>query len=286
MRSCLALLIPALVLSSAHAATAVQSCDGSGQSGASLSAEEAAFSAHASRQDECFASGHGGVSGRSTYPYTIRQVVDAPLDFASCPDGEMYAAIEYRSIRFEGDEGIVLYNDFACVPYGSVDPEPVTPPASGTVWDVVRESLPMPVVRLSPGEKGLVGLETWFWADPAADGLQPVDHDGDAATLPRWGLTLTAEVVGIATTATVWIDEYRWTVDDGLTLTSTRPGTEEQPAAAHTYQRKGERPLVAATVWRGSWESPLGGGTLGPAELAGTPHPYVVHEIRAVPADG
>ncbi|MDP8961727.1 MAG: hypothetical protein M3N32_08960 [Actinomycetota bacterium] len=55
---------------------------------------------------------------------------------------------------------------------------PCTPRAS----TLGARRLPRPAVSVNPGQRGLTGLETFFWYDDStADRLEPVDHDGSPA---------------------------------------------------------------------------------------------------------
>ncbi len=158
---------------------------------------------------------------------------------------------------------------------------------------IVREALPTPDVDVSPHRDGLTGLETYLWyADDGASALEPVDHDGDPSTPPRWGLQVTASQGPVTVTATAYIAEYRWTIEgpESRVLVASVPGSESDPAARYTFGHRGDYTLVSSVTWAGvyRWSSAAGAGgsgQLAPVAKDSAARPYHVREARAVPVD-
>ncbi len=153
---------------------------------------------------------------------------------------------------------------------------------------ILRGQLPVPSVARDPYVDGLVNLETYFWY--AGGTLQPVDHDGDAATpaVPGWSGTVTQD--GVTVSATLYVSRFSWEVEPGVTVGSSRAGSAEDPAASYVYSTTGTYELVASTTWAGSYSWSVAGeaggsGTLAGVTLASPPEPFRVREVRAVPAD-
>lgn len=158
-----------------------------------------------------------------------------------------------------------------------------------SVTEEVRKRLPAPSLSVSPDAGGITGMETWFWYDHAPENLTAVDSDDDGAP-DRPGYELDLTIAGNTVSATVWPSGYRWHVDDGATLTSTRPGSEDDPAVTYDYEVKGQRLITVEVVWTGWWEQRTAagglvtGGSFQPFTMSGA-HPYTVREVKAEPAD-
>ena len=154
---------------------------------------------------------------------------------------------------------------------GCVNPgELVQVPTTEEILSIFRSQyIPRPVVRLSPGQRGLTGLATWYWYSGGAD------------------VSVGFGVGGFAITASARATDFRWSTGDGTVLTSATPGSPEAPAAQHVYRTKSASyPVSLSMVWTGryTWSGfgDSGSGPLGPVTVTGEPHPYPVAEVRSV----
>jgi hypothetical protein len=154
---------------------------------------------------------------------------------------------------------------------GCVNPgELVQVPTVGEILSIFRsQSIPTPVVGLSPGVRGLTGLETRFWYPGASD------------------VSVGFGIRGFSITAAARATTFRWSTGDGLVLQSGRAGTPAAPSARHTYRTKsGGYPVSLSTVWAGTYTwsgfGDSGSGSLGPVTVTGEIHPYPVAEVRSV----
>jgi hypothetical protein len=143
-------------------------------------------------------------------------------------------------------------------------------PTAEEILSIFRSQyIPRPVVRLSPGQRGLTGLATWYW------------YSGGADVSVGFGAN------GFAITASAKATSFRWSTGDGSVLTSPGPGSPESPAAQHVYRTKSAAyPVSLSMVWTGryTWSGfgDSGSGPLGPVTVTGEPHPYPVAEVRSV----
>jgi hypothetical protein len=154
---------------------------------------------------------------------------------------------------------------------GCVNPgELVQVPTTEEILSIFRSQyIPKPIVRLSPGQRGLTGLQTWYW------------YSGSANVSVGFGSG------GFAITASAAADHFRWSTGDGSVLTSPRPGSPATPAAQHVYRTKSAGyPVSLSMVWTGryTWSGfgDSGSGPLGPVTVTGATHPYPVAEVRSV----
>ena len=155
--------------------------------------------------------------------------------------------------------------------FGCVNPSVlVQVPTAGEILSIFRSQyIPRPVVRLSPGQLGLTGLETWYW------------YSGGADVSVGFGAR------GFAITASATATSFRWSTGDGSVLTSPTPGNAAAPAAQHVYRTKSAGyPVSLSMVWTGryTWSGfgDSGSGPLGPVTVTGETHPYPVAEVRSV----
>jgi hypothetical protein len=143
-------------------------------------------------------------------------------------------------------------------------------PTAEEVLNIFRSQyIPKPVVRLSPGQGGLTGLETWYW------------YSGGANVSVGFGAG------GFAITAEASAANFRWSTGDGSVLTSSKAGSPGAPAASHVYRTKNAGyPVSLSMVWTGryTWSGfgDSGSGPLGPVTVTGETHPYPVAEVRSV----
>src|SRR6266498_224177 len=154
---------------------------------------------------------------------------------------------------------------------GCVNPgELVQVPTAEEILSIFRSQyIPRPVVRLSPGQRGLTGLATWYW------------YSGGADVSVGFGAR------GFAITASATATNFRWSTGDGSVLTSPTPGSPTAPAAQHVYSTEiARRPVSLSMVWTGryTWSGfgDSGSGPLGPVTVTGEIHPYPVAEVRSV----
>jgi hypothetical protein len=148
------------------------------------------------------------------------------------------------------------------------NPAPPLPPTPQEVWAVTP--LPRPTVHVNPDTPGLVGLEAWYWADPAAG---PVSA---TVVIRGYVVNVTARAVGW------WWD----TGDSSSRLYSSTPGSRQHPAAEHPYTRQGGYDVTAGVRWQADFTMTFGGVVidsrpLGTATATAT-EPYAVDEIEAV----
>jgi hypothetical protein len=155
---------------------------------------------------------------------------------------------------------------FGCVNPGVL----VRVPSVGEILSIFRSRyIPSPVVGLSPGERGLTGLQTWYWYPGNSD------------------VSVGFDIRGFAITASAQATTYRWSTGDGAVLQSGRAGGPTAPSAYHTYGTKSSGyPVSLSMVWAGTYAwsgfGDSGGGPLGPVTVTGDIHPYPVAEVRSV----
>jgi len=154
---------------------------------------------------------------------------------------------------------------------GCLQPADLTEvPTPGEVLDALRvTNIPEPKVSLSPGGHGLTGLQTWYWFDGPGQANVGLDIRG---------FSVTAEAKATA---------YHWSTGDGISYSSTVPGSQAAPAARHIYNRRSRSYAVTLDMtWSGSYTwtylNDAGSETLGPVTVAGAPQPYPVNEVRSV----
>jgi hypothetical protein len=154
---------------------------------------------------------------------------------------------------------------------GCVNPgELVQVPSVGEILSVFRsQHIPTPVMGLSPGQRGLTGLQTWYW------------YPGTSDVSVGFGIR------GFVITAAAKATTYRWSTGDGNVLQSSRPGSPAAPSAEHTYRTKSSGyPVSLSMVWAGTYTwsgfGDSGSGSLGPVTVTGETHPYPVAEVRSV----
>jgi hypothetical protein len=148
--------------------------------------------------------------------------------------------------------------------------ELVQVPTAEEILSIFRSQyIPRPRVDLSPGRRGLTGLETWFW------------YPGESNVSVGFGTG------GFAITASARATGFRWSTGDGAVLASGRAGSESSPAARYVYRTKSAGyPVSLSMVWTGryTWSGfgDSGSGPLGPVTVTGETHPYPVAEVRSV----
>jgi hypothetical protein len=162
-------------------------------------------------------------------------------------------------------------NDQIPLGLGCMNPgELVQVPTAEEILSIFRSQyIPKPVVRLSPGQRGLTGLGTWYW------------YSGSSAVSVGFGTN------GFAITASARAAGFRWSTGDGAVLTSRSAGSPTAPAAQHVYRTKSAGyPVSLSMVWTGryTWSGfgDSGSGPLRPVTVTGATQPYPVTEVRSV----
>jgi len=142
-------------------------------------------------------------------------------------------------------------------------------PTQGEILDALRSrGIPVPIASLSPGTRGLTGLQTWFW----------FDGPGQA--------DVGVSIRGFSVAAQAKATTYHWSTGDGGSYLTGEKGADRAPAATHIYDRKGSYAVSLDMTWVGgyTWSGfgDAGAGDLGPVTLEGAPQPYPVNEVRSV----
>ena len=180
------------------------------------------------------------LSGRQAPSPTFwraRSILSSPEGICRTADGG--AGTPYVHELIDRATGAVLETrpGIVCVP---VDQDPAAPaapaaPAPPTEQEILEVTPIEPVViRVNPAGRGLTGLASWFWLDDPGVVQTSVDLDG-------WHVEGTARV-----------DRWVWRVGDA-TYTTTRPGTEAEPAVEHTFERLGTVEVSVERAWTGSY---------------------------------
>jgi hypothetical protein len=225
--------------------------------------------------------GGGGATGAPVTGRAIRYIRLGPLAgctpliFASNGVDQWFGSGGNPTVNTERVEVVSVNrqnpSDQVPLGLGCVNPvELVQVPTVGEILSVFRsQHIPTPVVGVSPGERGLTGLQTWFW------------YPGGAEVAVGFGIR------GFAITASARATTFRWSTGDGLVLQSGRAGSPDAPSAVHTYRTKSSGyPVSLSMVWAGtySWSGfgDSGSGSLGPVTVTGDIHPYPVAEVRSV----
>ncbi len=124
-----------------------------------------------------------------------------------------------------------------CVPFAAgaaTDAPPAAPvvpqpPTIGEIWRAV--ALAEPPLGVSPDGRGVTGLPTWVWTANAVPTTVAVTLDG-------YTISGTARVAGYA----MFSGEGPWE-------RSRVPGSADEPAVTHTYEKTGTYRVGVATIW-------------------------------------
>jgi PKD repeat protein len=154
---------------------------------------------------------------------------------------------------------------YAGCPRVSVPGAPV-PPSVAQVRDAV--GIPDPTIATNPQTKTLSGMRTDYWY------TGPTER------------AVTVTLNGFTVTATAHATSYRWQFGDGAEVTTTQPGSQEQPAATHAYRHRGDTTITLTVTWTGTFTFTgpggiTGGGDLGAQDFTST-RPLVVEEVQPV----
>jgi hypothetical protein len=141
-----------------------------------------------------------------------------------------------------------------------------TPPSVAQVRDAV--GIPDPTIATNPQPKTLSGMRTDYWY------TGPTER------------TVTVTLNGFTVTAAAHATSYRWQFGDGAEVTTTQPGSPQQPAATHAYQHRGDKTITLTVTWTGTFTFTgpggiTGGGDLGAQDFTST-RPIVVEEVQPV----
>jgi len=221
--------------------------------------------------------GGGPLAGRALqYVRLGAQPQCTPVSFQAPPGIQAwFGTAQQPSLETESVEVVSVnrQNPTDQVPlgFGCVNPAVlVQVPTAGEILSIFRSQyIPRPQVRLSPGLRGLTGLETWYW------------YPGGSNVSVGFGAR------GFAITASARATGFRWSTGDGAVLTSGRAGSDTAPAARHVYRTKSAGyPVTLSMVWTGryTWSGfgDSGSGPLGPVTVTGGTQPYPVAEVRSV----
>lgn len=183
--------------------------------------------------------------------------------------------------------GVSLIPDFWGEPAKDTPQQPDTPTPEQLAQQAVEQLvLPKPVIRMSPHADAaqVVGVPTWLWIDAAL--WRPVSK--------------TANVPGMAVTATATPKRVVWSTGDGATVECAGPGTPysrtfapeaDSPDCGHVFRRSSagradEAFTVTATMtWDVVWH---GGGQGGrfPGLRTAAQIPVKVTEVQALVRTG
>lgn len=144
-----------------------------------------------------------------------------------------------------------------------------TPTREEVLAALDQDLIAQPQMNSSPGNRGLTGMESWFWT--SSDG-----HAEVAINLRGFTVQATADA------------KFHWsTGDDGSYETGTG-GTPQNPAVRHIYNSKSPGTGYNVTldmIWEGEYNwfgfGDAGAGQLGPVTRGGT-RSYPVNEVRSV----
>jgi hypothetical protein len=154
---------------------------------------------------------------------------------------------------------------YAGCPRVSVPGAP-TPPSVAQVRDAV--GIPDPTIATNPQPKTLSGMRTDYWY------TGPTER------------AVTVTLNGFTVTATAHATSYRWQFGDGAEVTTTQPGTPQEPATTHAYQHRGDTTITLTVTWTGTFTFTgpggiTGGGDLGAQDFTSS-RPIVVEEVQPV----
>jgi hypothetical protein len=132
-----------------------------------------------------------------------------------------------------------------------------------------QDIIARPQMNSSPGNRGLTGMESWFWT--SSDG-----HAGVAINLRGFTVQATADA------------KFHWSTGDDGNYETGSGGTPQNPAVRHVYNSKSPGSGYNVTldmIWEGEYNwfgfGDAGAGQLGPVTRSGT-RSYPVNEVRSV----
>jgi hypothetical protein len=144
-----------------------------------------------------------------------------------------------------------------------------TPTREEVLAALDQDILAQPRVNSSPGNRGLTGMESWFWT--SSDG-----HAEVAINLRGFTVQATADA------------KYHWSTGDDGNYETGSGGTPQNPAVRHVYNSKSPGSGYNVTldmIWEGEYNwfgfGDAGAGQLGPVTRSGT-RSYPVNEVRSV----
>jgi len=132
-----------------------------------------------------------------------------------------------------------------------------------------QDLLALPQVNSSPGNRGLTGMESWFWT--TSNG-----HAEAAINIRGFVVEATADA------------KFHWATGDGGVYETGAGGSQRNPAVRHIYNSKSSGTGYSVTldmIWAGEYNwfgfGDAGAGQLGPVTRSGT-RSYPVNEVRSV----
>ncbi len=222
-----------------------------------------------------------------------------PLGPGGCPPPgddptERPDRYDYVRVDYSTDPPTVTVLRSRCyVPQAAPPPLPPPPPPPPTLAEItqlVRSQIPAPAVLVNPDQRGVTGLESWFWYE----GPQEV--------------TATVSIRGYAVTATMRPSRFYWDPCADFApapgdrdrrplgcrgaLASSSPGSRPDPASSGAaaavrfmYETNGSYVVRHQVLWEGSWSFAgprvSASGTLPTIRATGE-RDYPVIEVRGV----
>jgi len=169
-------------------------------------------------------------------------------------------------IRVDRATGAQQSFGLGCLVPGELRPIP-TPAEVLAAVDIDR--LGLPTVDSNPGNRGLTGMQSWFWTP--TDGHAEVQVDLNGFTVQA-----TADA------------KFHWATGDGGSYLTGLGGSQQKPAVRHIYNSKSSGTGYSVTldmIWEGEYNwfgfGDAGAGQLGPVTRSGT-RSYPVNEVRSV----
>lgn len=219
--------------------------------------------------------GGGGTSAGSALGrwYVWRNDI-VPDPFSPCPPDPITGEVpQRRYLQFlpAGDPAGVRTVDNWCPPTNVAIPAP--PPTPAELRGLAQA--PTPTVRLSPNARGVTGLAVRLWADP------PTPVIVGPLALRGWSVTGRADP-----TRWEWsMGDMAGTRNPDPYLSSTRPGSESDPAVTYTYETKGGYVVEMTVTYDGAFTvtGPYGvtvSANIGAITVTGT-RAYDVIEVRS-----
>jgi hypothetical protein len=234
------------------------------------------------------------VSRRPSRPYRFTQVTSETCrigrqevtfeDVYEWPDGH----VEYEHVTVVVDEGdpgrlyVVWEVDPATRPATRREnrrwcgPEPPERYRVRAAWLEEWKHVPVPGLGVAPPDRGITGIETFFWAT----GVPPL-------------VSLQTTLDGHAVESRARPVSYSFETGDGAVYHSSLPGSRHDPAARHVYQRRSDRvtesgfyTVAVGVTWEGEYRVRSPGGQWGPwlplgSTMTESVHEYGVDEVVA-----
>jgi hypothetical protein len=169
-------------------------------------------------------------------------------------------------VRVDRQTGAQQSFGLGCLVPGTLRPIP-SPGEVLAALDIDR--IGPPAVSSSPANRGLTGMQSWFWT--------PTNGHAEAQVgLNGFTVTATADA------------KFHWSTGDGVVFETGVGGTGQNPAVRQVYDSKSPGTGYTVTldmIWAGGYNwfgfGDAGAGQLGPVTRRGT-RSYPVNEVRSV----